>query len=83
MILVTYPLRQIENFRMVIYISMMPRHTIINPNLLKTRIKAFENLRITSHWTNSLFLFPNKKSNKLNQINKPVLNEIGKKLVGY
>ena len=76
-------LRTIENFRMVIYISMMPRHTITNPKLLESRIKAFNNLRITSHWSNSLYLFPNKKSKKLDLINKPVLNEIGRKLVGF
>jgi hypothetical protein len=77
------PLRSIENFRMVVYISMMPRHTVRNPNLLKNRIKAFNKQRISSHWSNSLFLFPNIKSDELNQIDKPVLNEIGRRLVGY
>ena len=72
-----------ENFRMVIYISMMPRTTINNPKLLKLKQKAFNNLRISSHWSNSLFLFPNLKSNKLNQIHKPILNNIGKKLAGF
>ena len=77
------PLRTIENFRMVIYISMMPRSTITNPKLIQYRIKAFNKQKITSHWANSLFLFPNKNSNELNLINKPVLNEIGRKLVGF
>jgi hypothetical protein len=77
------PNRLIENFRMVVYISMMPRQTIVNPKLLNLRIKAFNNYRISSHWVNSLFLFPNYKSPDINPIHKPILNNIGKRLVGY
>lgn len=75
--------RKIENFRMVIYISMLPRSTITNPKLLKFKQKAFNNLRISSHWANSLYLFPNTKSNKLNQIHKPILNKVGRRLAGF
>jgi hypothetical protein len=71
------------NFRMVIYISMMPRSSITNPKLLKNRQKAFNNLRISSHWTNSLFLFGNQSSDDLNKIHQPVLNNIGRRLVGF
>jgi len=75
--------REFENFRMVVYISMMPRSTIRYPTLLKNRIKAFNNLRTSSHWTDSLFLFPNLKSNELNKIERPILNQIGRRLVGF
>jgi hypothetical protein len=75
--------RQVENFRMVIYISMLPRSMINDPKLLINKQKAFNNLRISSHWANSLFLFPNIKSDKLNQIHKPILNNIGRRLAGF
>lgn len=75
--------REKENIRMVIYICMLPKLTINNHKFLIKKQKAFNNLRITSHWANSLFLFPNLKSNQLNQIHKPILNDIGFSLVGF
>ena len=75
--------REKENIRMVIYICMLPKLTINNHKFLIKKQKAFNNLRITSHWANSLFLFPNLKSNQLNQIHKPILNDIGYSLVGF
>lgn len=78
--------REKENFRMVIYITMMPKSTIKNPKTLIKRYKAFKNLKLTSHWANSVFTFPKKPEKCLanfNVIHKPILNDIGLKLIGY
>ncbi len=81
--------REKENFRMVLYICMMPRNSITDPKALIKKKKAFENLRITSHWANSCFMFPKAPRTyggelpEFNQIHQPVLNEVGRKLAGY
>jgi hypothetical protein len=78
--------RHYENFRMAIYITMMPRSSITDPNALIKKQKAFKNLRITSHWANSVFLFPKKPKlclYEFNLIHQPILNEIGLKLAGF
>jgi hypothetical protein len=78
--------RQTENFRMAIYITMMPRLTITDPNALIKKNKAFKNLRITSHWANGVFIFPKKSKNNLyefNLIHQPILNSIGLRLAGF
>ena len=80
--------RQHKTFRNVSYICMMPRDKATKANIDK-KIKAFDNLRTTTHWANRTKLFskmprtyggpiPNVK-----QINPPVLTELGKKLAGY
>jgi hypothetical protein len=80
--------RQHKTFRNVSYICMMPRNKASKANIDK-KIKAFENLRTTTHWANRTKLFskmprtyggpiPNVK-----QINPPVLSELGKKLAGF
>ena len=80
--------RHHKTFRNVSYISMMPRKLATQANIDK-KIKAFNNLRTTSHWANRAKLFstmprtyggpvPNVK-----QINPPVLTELGKQLAGY
>jgi hypothetical protein len=78
--------RQAENFRMAIYITMMPRSTINDPLTLIKKQKAFKNLKLTSHWANSNFTFPKKPKiclYEFNLIHQPVLNDIGKRLAGY
>lgn len=78
--------RQNENFRMSIYITMLPRSSVTDPNALIKKRKAFKNLRITSHWANSVFLFPKKPKlclYEFNLIHQPVLNEIGLRLAGF
>lgn len=74
-----------QNTRMVIYICMMPRSTITfnNKKILKLKQKAFNKLRITNHWANSVFLFPKQINNNLNSIHQPILNNIGKRLAGF
>jgi hypothetical protein len=77
--------REKENFRMVIYITMMPRSTISNPKILINKQKAFNNLKITSHWANHVFTFPKKSKivRDFNIIHKPILDNIGLKLAGF
>lgn len=78
--------RETENFRMSIYVTMMPRSTIKDNKVLKIKQKALNNLKITSHWANSVFTFPKKPKNCLfefNIVHKPILNNIGKKLAGF
>jgi hypothetical protein len=75
-----------ENFRMAIYITMMPRSSITDPKALIKKQKAFKTLRITSHWANSVFLFPKKPKlclYEFNLIHQPVLNDIGLRLAGF
>ena len=64
----------------------MPRKTIKDPDVLIKKQKAFNNLKITSHWANSVYIFPKKPKESLyefNIIHKPVLNDIGKRLAGF
>ncbi len=80
--------RDDKNFRMVIYICMMRRDSASDKVLLKKR-KAFEELRVTNHWANNPKLFPKTPRTyggelpELNQIHQPVLNKLGRRLVGY
>ena len=81
--------REIENFRMVIYVCMLPRNTVNDPKALIKKRKAFENLRITSHWANQCFMFPKSPRTyggelpEFNLIHQPILNDVGKRLAGY
>lgn len=80
--------RKIENTRQIIYLCYTPRSRATQANL-KKKIKAFEELRTTSHWPHKPKLFPvNARTYggpvpKITAINKPILNELGLKLVGY
>ena len=80
--------RQKINFRNVVYICMMPRFLCSNANIRK-RIKAFEELRMTTHCPYKPRLFPKFPRTyggplpNVIDIERPVLNELGKKLVGY
>lgn len=81
--------RDEENFRMVIYVCMLPRNTIKDSKTLIKKQKAFENLRITSHWANQCFMFPKSPRTyggeipEFNLIHQPILNDVGKRLAGY
>ena len=80
--------RKKENFRIVSYVCMLPRKTCTEKNLEK-KIKAFENLRITTHWANRAKLFSKNPRTyggelpELNEIEPPVLTKLGRRLVGY
>jgi ectoine hydroxylase-related dioxygenase (phytanoyl-CoA dioxygenase family) len=81
--------RKKMNMRNVVYICMMPRSKATS-NVLKRRIKAFEEVRMSSHWPAKGFkLFPvnprtyGGKIYETKDISKPNLSDLGKKLVGY
>mgnify|MGYP001296763687 CR=1 FL=1 len=76
------------NIREVVYICMTPR-SLSNDRILDKRKKAFEEMRMTNHWPHKPKLFPEGIRTyggplpEIVSIDKPVLNELGKKLVGY
>ena len=49
--------RAAPNKSMVVYVSMLPRESA-GPEVLSERIKAFEELRMTTHWTDVCTKFP-------------------------
>ena len=81
-------LRVNENFRIAVYVCMMPRNMSNNKALEKKR-KAFNELRVTNHWANNPKLFPKSPRTygneipEFNQIHPPQLNEIGMRLAGF
>ena len=80
--------RATPNKRMVVYVSMLPRERA-GPKVLAKRIKAFEGLRMTTHWTDKCELFPKAPRHygtpfpEFNTIEAPVLTALGRRLVGY
>jgi len=80
--------RLLPNLRAVIYLCYAPRNLCDEKNLKKKQ-KAFEELRTTTHWPCVVKLFsknPRTYGNELQEINvidKPVIAEIGYKLIGY
>lgn len=76
------------NFRCVAYVCYMPKQLCSKKNLEK-RIKAFEELRMTTHWPCKVKLFGKqprtygKAIPKLTQTPPPTVNIIGRKLIGY
>ncbi len=82
------PTRSKPNFRCVVYLCYTPR-TKANRSVLEKRIGAWENLRMTSHWPYKIKLFPLKPHTygkplpQINPIGKPVINDLGYRLIGY
>jgi hypothetical protein len=80
--------REHENFRIIVYVCMMPRH-MSNEKSLEKKRKAFNELRVTNHWANNPKLFPKIPRTyggeipEFNQIHPPQLNEIGIRLAGF
>tara|TARA_Y100001970_G_scaffold31463_1_gene39108 strand:- start:14594 stop:15586 length:993 start_codon:yes stop_codon:yes gene_type:complete len=80
--------RELPNFRNVVYICYSPR-SLARKTDLKKKLKAFDELRTTTHWPSKPKLFskvPRTYGNDIpnvSQINPPVLNELGKKLAGF
>jgi hypothetical protein len=76
------------NFRSVVYVCMTPR-ALCSQKDLEKRKKAFEEMRMTTHWPHKPKLFPvNPRTYggplpEIEDIPKPSLNALGKKLVGY
>ena len=77
-----------ENFRIVVYVCMMPR-SVSNSKALIKKQKAFNDLRLTSHWADNPKLFAKTPRTyggvipEFNMIHKPVLNKIGLRLAGF
>lgn len=81
-----------ENFRCAAYICMTPRY-LADEEILKKRIEAFEALQMTNHWAHKpriLNKYPTAiMQNKIKMppvklfSEKPILTELGLKLVGY
>ncbi len=83
------PTKKSKNFRYVVYICMTPKK-MCNEFNLKKRIKAFEEIRMTTHWPHHVKLFPKNARTygveypPYNIKKKPIkLKNIGMKLVGY
>ena len=80
--------REKQNFRSVIYLCYMPR-SLSNPKKLAKKQKAFEELRMTTHYPCNPKLFPKtprtygKSLPEITKINEPVLSDFGRRLAGY
>lgn len=81
--------RKKQNFRCIAYLCYTPRELASAADIRK-KIKAFEELRTTSHWPHkpTLFatkprLYPGMKLPEITPIEAPVLTEIGYILAGY
>ncbi len=80
--------RKTEKIRCVAYLCYTPRAHATHTSILK-KINAFETLRTTSHWPHKPKLFPKKPHTygkplpPIAQIAKPVINQLGERLIGY
>lgn len=80
--------RKNPKLRHVIYVCQTPKNQCPT-NIIKKRIKAFEEQRTTNHWPHKTKLFPKiprtygNELPELVDIEEPKLTELGKKLVGY
>jgi hypothetical protein len=80
--------REAPNFRCVAYLCYMPRILSDKKNIAK-KIKAFEELRMTSHWPCKVKLFPKTphtygaKIKKVVDLCRPEIDSIGRRLIGY
>jgi len=80
--------RKTPNFRNIVYLCYEPRSKITSKNLLKKQ-KALEDMRMTSHWPCKVKLFPKLPRTyggpiyNVNNLPKPILNDIGYKLAGF
>ena len=80
------------NFRMVVYVCMLPRATS-NEKALQKKQKAFNELRTTNHWANNPKLFPKLPRTyggdryhsllDILPIHPPILSDIGRRLAGF
>lgn len=82
------PTRLNPNYRCVVYVCYTPRKLASN-NMISKKINAWENLRTTSHWPHKPKLFPihphtwGKPIPNIIQISKPIINDLGYRLIGY
>lgn len=84
------PVKNRENpvFRAVIYLCYTPKDRSTPANISKKK-KYLEECRTTSHWPHKIKVFNKyprtygKELPPLNQITKPILSELGRKLCGF
>lgn len=81
--------RPTSNIRLVAFLCYMKRSGITNANLMKKK-KAFNEMRMTSHWPCKVKLFAvkpyirgDKVLEDIADIDPPILNSIGKRLAGF
>ena len=80
--------RSESNFRAVVYLCYTPR-MMADAKKIKKKIKVFEDMRMTSHWPHRVTMFPKTPRTYggelpiVTPIEVPVVNELGKKLIGY
>lgn len=80
--------REEQNFRCVVYLCYTPRSLISEANR-KKKVKAFEEMRMTTHWPHKVKLFPvnprtyGKVIPAIADIQTPVLSDLGRLLAGY
>lgn len=80
--------RSEPNFRLAVYVCMVPRKWATNKQLEKKR-KAFNELRMTSHWPVETRLNSKtprtygKELSNINQLPNPVVDDETKKLAGF
>ena len=77
-----------SNLRNIVYVCMNPRSHSTNANIKKKQ-KAFNELRMTTHWPHKPKLFPIHPRTyggplpKVTDINTPILTDLGKKVAGF
>jgi ectoine hydroxylase-related dioxygenase (phytanoyl-CoA dioxygenase family) len=80
--------RKKPNFRNVVYVCYEPR-SHCKEKMLEKKRKAFEEMRMTSHWPCKIKLFPKNPRTyggpiyQVEELPKPVLTDLGKKLAGF
>ena len=76
------------NYRCVAYVCYTPRN-LASDSVLSKKIKAWKDLRTTSHWPHKPKLFPLKPHTygkplpQIVQIPKPQINDLAYRLIGY
>jgi ectoine hydroxylase-related dioxygenase (phytanoyl-CoA dioxygenase family) len=80
--------RENPNFRVVVYTCYQPR-SFANEKNIKKKKKAFDELRMSSHWPTKIKLFPKNPRTygnpmpEITPISSPELTDLGKKLAGF
>lgn len=82
--------REKENFRCVAYLSYAPKNKC-NEEIIKQKIIGFENMKTSNHYANRPTFFQSIPyelqeydiSELIKPINKPILSNLGKSLVGF
>lgn len=81
--------RESPNVRCVVYLCYTARNRVATSAMLKKRITAFENGRMTTHWPHRPKLFPKNPRTyggelpNVASLPMPTINSLGRRLVGY